>query len=238
VSSGEDTRIDRGEDNIAERVVRNEGELQGLRSVVEVARQSDRELVDHKSNTLAEELERTTESLRVLAVAQREADLREHREALAGWSQYANARWEADHRAVDLAVNAVRELMDSRMEALEQRRIADTSAVRDELRQTRASDKEALSLVTESVDRRLAELNHNRQTQKDILAGTVSRELFDTHMGTVNNAIADLKTAQDATASRTAGMGSLVGWAVAGLGLAVTLLTAVILIANYLTGRA
>jgi hypothetical protein len=92
-TSGE--QADATADDYQERVLRNEGELVGLKSLVRETREADRKLIEQRSDSLAQELERRAKALlelvtaradAVLALGQteREADqdaLKQHKEA-------------------------------------------------------------------------------------------------------------------------------------------------------------
>ncbi|MBA2528513.1 MAG: hypothetical protein H0V19_00875, partial [Euzebyales bacterium] len=99
-SSGEEA--DATADDYQERVLRNEGRLLGLESLVSETREADRKLIEQRSDSLAQELERRAEALLelvtaradavlVLSQTEREADQREYRSALAQYKQAADA---------------------------------------------------------------------------------------------------------------------------------------------------
>lgn len=72
---------DRSLDTYAERIVRNEGRLDGHMEKVASDRESDRKITDQRADSLAQELERRADNLVTLSENQRAADLLEMRNA-------------------------------------------------------------------------------------------------------------------------------------------------------------
>lgn len=86
----DDTRGDQADlvtDSFPARVLRNEGRVAALEQLVKETRAADRQLIEQRSDSLAQELERRANGLESLTASQREADLREHRDALAAYQE-------------------------------------------------------------------------------------------------------------------------------------------------------
>ncbi len=182
-------RADQGWDDWPERVLRNEGRLLGLEQLVKETRESDRNLIGQRSESLAKELERRAESLLELVTAradavlllsqtERASDLREARDALEAHAANADERWTTDQKAMRLAVDSVSDLFHEKIEALEERRISATDAVAAMVAQWRECDQDARELITAEVNRRLDSLNHADEKRQAFQANAVTRELF------------------------------------------------------------
>lgn len=177
-------------DDYAERVVRNEGRLWGLEQLVKETRESDRKLVEQRADSLAQELVRQRDALLelvtaradavlVLSQTERQADLRESRDALVKYTKNADERWQGDQKAMRLAVDSVASLFNEKIEALEERRIAATEAVGSMVELWRDSEREARELATVETNRRLNALNHADEKRQEFQANAVTRELFN-----------------------------------------------------------
>jgi hypothetical protein len=177
-------------DDYQERVLRNEGRLYGLEQLVGETRDSDRKLIEQRSESLAQELERRAESLLelvtaradavlVLSQTERQSDLREARDALIAHAANADERWSTDQKAMRLAVDTVADLFNEKIEALEERRIAATEALETVVNAWRESDREARVLLTIEINRRLDVLNHADSKRQEFQASAVTRELFN-----------------------------------------------------------
>jgi hypothetical protein len=176
-------------DDYQERVLRNEGRLYGLEQLVAETRESDRKLIEQRSDSLAQELERRAEALLELVTAradavlllsqtERQSDLREARDALISHTKNADERWTTDQKAMRLAVDTVSDLFNEKIEALEERRIAATEALETVVNAWRESDREARLLLTIEINRRLDVLNHADEKRQEFQSHTVTRELF------------------------------------------------------------
>ncbi len=182
-------QADSTSDDYNERVLRNEGRLLGLERLVAETRESDRKLIEQRSNSLAQELERRAESLLELVTAradavlmlsqtERASDLRETRDALTAHSANADERWTTDQKAMRLAVDSVSDLFNEKIEALEERRIAATEAVEATVNLWRDAEREAKSIATIETNRRLDVLNHADEKRQEFQSHAVTRELF------------------------------------------------------------
>ncbi len=104
---------DSGWDGYAERVLRNEGRLEGLEVLVSETRESDRKLIEQRSESLARELERRADALVTLSIAEREADLREARDTLTAHVHHVDSLRMADHESNNRALSLLREVLDT-----------------------------------------------------------------------------------------------------------------------------
>lgn len=176
-------------DDYQERVLRNEGRLQGLERLVAATRESDRELIEQRSESLARELERRADALLELVTARADAVLAlGHEERKADRSLVTTVTNEAEKRN-QLALSSLREIQDTAIRqnyeqsreaisALEQRRIAASDKLDQMVRQWRDSDKEARDLFARELDKHLDALNHNNERMREFQAQSVTRELW------------------------------------------------------------
>jgi hypothetical protein len=171
MSSG---HADAGWDDYQERVLRNEGRLAGLEQLVAETREADRKLIEQRSASLSDELERRAESLTILSDEQRSADQREYRAELAAHERIADQRWQA-HQALleqynEMATRLYKEVAD----ALH----AETQQLDAKVSLWRESDKAARDLQAAEYERRLGVLNHANARQIEFQGKSVTRELF------------------------------------------------------------
>lgn len=185
----EENRADQGWDDYAERVLRNEGRLVGLEQLVSETRESDRKLIEQRSDSLALELERRAEALLELVTARADAVLslsREEREA--DRRELALITSEVEKRG-QISLGLLREVYDTAIrqnyeqsreaiDALEQRREAETQKLAQMVRQWRDSDREAKELAASELKRHLDMLNHNNERMSTFQANSVTRELW------------------------------------------------------------
>jgi hypothetical protein len=191
---------DSGWDDYAERVLRNEGRLDGLQQLVAETRATDNKLITQRSDSLATELERRAEALLELVTARADAVLSLSREER-----------DADRREVELLVGALKEKGEAEqallremydrmirtnyeqsqalieenadrandaLHQLELRRQAATEKVEQMVRQWRESDKEARDLFAKDLARHLDQLNHANERITAFQANSVTRELW------------------------------------------------------------
>ncbi len=189
VATDSASQADRSRDDYNERVLRNEGELNGQKQLVAETRIADRELINQRSDSLARELERRAEALVTLSIQNREADLRESRDTLAAHVQHVESLREADKERSDLALQLLREVLDTAItenykqsreaiSALEQRREAATEQIKQMVLQWRESDREARVLHFSDLKEHLDRLNHANERQLAFQQNSVTRELW------------------------------------------------------------
>lgn len=193
-------QADSGWDNYAERVLRNEGRLLGLESLVAETREADRKLIEQRSESLAQELERRAEALLELVTAradavlslsqtERQSDQREFREALANTVKAREDLRNADAEKNTMALGLLREVYDTALRELAARmdvaldaNLAQSTSVVEALaaqvQAWRESDTEARKLQADEYSRRLDELNHNHMRTQEILRNSVTRDLW------------------------------------------------------------
>lgn len=200
IMSSTSDHADSGWDDYAERVLRNEGRLQGLEILVAETREADRKLIEQRSESLARELERRAEALLELVTARADAVLslgKEERES----DRREVEVWKGEHeklmltmregtrREGELALGLLREVYDTAIKqnyeqsreaisALEQRRQAATDRIEQMVRQWRDSDREARELFSAELGRHLDTLNHNNERMTVFQANSVTRELW------------------------------------------------------------
>ncbi len=197
-SSGEEA--DATADDYQERVLRNEGELVGLKSLVRETREADRKLIEQRSDSLAQELERRAKALlelvtaradAVLALGQteREADQREYRAALAQYKEAADATLVLMREMQDTAIRQnyeqshieienVRDVHDLHINQIDERGKAALGQLAQRVAEWRSTDREARELQAVETSRRLDVLNHNHDRTQVILATSVTRDLW------------------------------------------------------------
>jgi hypothetical protein len=183
-------------DNYQERVTRNEGRLAALEQLFLEIRESDRKLIEQRSDSLARELERRADALVELSDAQREADLREFRAKVDEMDlvrqlrveQYAQAKQE--HDALDAERwEHNRQVDEERVRTHMLRYAEDQKHAREEItaviegmHQTylvqRGADTAARELQAIEYARRLEVLNHAHERQEEFQAKAVTRELY------------------------------------------------------------
>lgn len=191
---------DSGWDDYAERVLRNEGRLQGLEVLVAETRAADGKLIEARSASLARELERRADALLELVTAradavltlsqeERAADRREVEILFTQQNQSTLDRVAAQRREGQLALSLLREVYDTAIRqnyeqsreaiaALEQRREAATERLEQMVRQWRDSDERARELYATETNRHLEQLNHNNERMANFQAKSVTRELW------------------------------------------------------------
>ncbi len=172
---------DRGWDNYAERVLRNEGRLEGLEGLVAETRAADKALIEQRSDSLARELERRATALLELVTARADAVLALGREERAG-----------DRRAVhdlrelyDTAIRLNFEQSHTEIESLRDihnLNISKVMAQIDQLAQQvqarHESDREARQLQASENVRHFDQLNHADEKRQEFQANSVTRELY------------------------------------------------------------
>ncbi len=191
---------DSGWDDYAERVLRNEGRLAGLETLVAETREADRKLIEQRSESLARELERRAEALLELVTARADAVLalgaeerQSDQNAIEVWKteheKLMNVLREATLREGQINMTLLREMYDKAIQqnyeqsreaisALEQRRIAATDRLEQMVTQWRDSDREARELFAAETARHLDQLNHNNERMAAFQANSVTRELW------------------------------------------------------------
>lgn len=178
---------DSGWDGYAERVLRNESRLQSLESLVVEIRESDRKLIDQRSDSLAQELERRADALLALGHEERAGDRRE----MAIITDDAEKRNELGLRllreVLETALKQNYEQSREAIAALEQRRIAATAALEQMVKQWRESDKEARVLFADDLGRHLDALNHNNERMNAFQSQSVTRELWQSETAAALN---------------------------------------------------
>ena len=208
MTSPNEGAADQVQDNYADRVVRNEGRLQTLEQLMATVRQADRELIQQRADSLAKELETRQATLLALTQEQRDADLREMRDgvqhahdkgmqALGLLREVYDTALQKNYEQSQTAIEAVNDkcltrfaqsqkatdALDDRVshniEALEQRRVAATAQLRQQVEQWRNSDREARELQAAEYARRLDVLNHAHEKQLEFQANSVTRELWE-----------------------------------------------------------
>lgn len=184
---------DSGWDDYAERVLRNEGRLEGLEGLVAETRESDRKMVEQRADLLAQELERRSESLLELVKARADALLTLSKEERAGDRREMAITTDAAEKRTELGLRLLREVLETALKqnyeqsreaitALEQRRVAATHELEQMVKQWRESDKEARVLFASDLARHLDALNHNNERTSAFMAASVTRELWQSEV--------------------------------------------------------
>lgn len=180
---------DEGWDGYAERVLRNEGRLGGLETLVAETRDSDNKLIGQRSESLAQELVRSREgvlelvtaradAVKALGMEERTSDRRYH-ELLADQTEKSQARFEKLLREIyDSAIRESGERNAVAITALEQRRGAATDRLEQMVRQWRDSDEAARVLFAAGLAHHLDTLNHNNERMRAFQVASVTRELW------------------------------------------------------------
>lgn len=180
---------DSGWDDYAERVLRNEGRLEGLENLIAEIREADRKLIEQRSDSLAVEMERRADALLELVTAKADAVLALGTEEREADRRYVEVRLEEADRRGEMALGLLREVYDTAIQknyeqsqeainALEQRRIAATEKLEQMVRQWRDSDREAKELFAAELARHLDALNHNNERMREFQNQSVTRELW------------------------------------------------------------
>lgn len=191
---------DSGWDDYAERILRNEGRLQGLEALVSETRESDRKLVHQRSESLDRELERRADALLVLSKEERESDRREVELWQRKHEDIAQVMRDDLQHQSEISLNLLREVYDTAIReaaarnteaikqnyeqsreairALEQRGTAANEKMDQMVRQWRDSDREARVLFATETARHLDQLNHNNERMAAFQANSVTRELW------------------------------------------------------------
>ncbi len=298
-------RADQGWDDFYARVLRIEGWLHGLEDLVRETRAADGKLIEQRSDSLAEELERRADALlelvtaradAVLALGQseREADQREYRSALAQYKQAADAamvllrdvhdtEMQKNYEQSHIEIVGVRDVHDLHINQVDERGKAALEQLAQRVAEWRLTDREARELQAEETSRRLDESNHHHERTQEILATSVTRDLWQAgneaqaHRDSVlreqvvaldrallgmnstaaaesahaainkrmdeligqatvqanaktdalHEKLADMKERLDTSTGKSSGYSALYGWAVAAIGLIVTVIVAV-----------
>lgn len=180
---------DAGWDGYAERVLRNEGRLEGLETLVAETRESDRKLIEQRSESLARELERRADALlelvtaradavKALGTEERQAD-RRYLDTLAEQSEKRRAQAEVLLREMyDTRIGKAHDENATAIIALEHRRIGATDRLEQMVTQWRASDDTARQLHATELARHLESLNHANERMREYMASSVTRELW------------------------------------------------------------
>ena len=180
---------DAGWDGYAERVLRNEGRLEGLETLVAETRESDRKLIEQRSESLARELERRADALlelvtaradavKALGTEERQAD-RRYLDTLAEQSE--KRREQMAHLLREMYTTNIKQAHDENARAivaLEHRRIGATDRLEQMVTQWRASDEAARILHATELARHLDSLNHANERMREYMASSVTRELW------------------------------------------------------------
>ena len=180
---------DEGWDGYAERVLRNEGRLGGLETLVAETRDSDNKLIGQRSESLAQELVRSREgvlelvtaradAVKALGMEERNSDRRYH-ELLADRTEKSQVQLEKLMREIyDAAIQQSYEKNALAISSLEQRRVAATDRLEQMVRQWRDSDEAARLLFAAELARHLESLNHAGERQRAFQVASVTRELW------------------------------------------------------------
>lgn len=182
-------RADSIADDYAERVLRNEGRLQGLEILVAETREADRKLIEQRSESLARELERRAEALLELVTARADAVLALGREERRADRQHMETLTAEAEKRSELGLRLLREVQDTAIRqnyeqsreainGLEQRRLGEHGKLEQMVRQWRDSDREARELFAAELARHLDALNHNNERMREFQANSVTRELW------------------------------------------------------------
>ena len=152
-------------------------------------RESDRKLIEQRSDSLAEELERRALALLELVTARADAVLALATEQREGDRREVVLLAQAGEKRADVTLSLLRERYDAAIQknleqsedaiaSMEARLSAANGAVEQMVRQWRESDREARELFSAEVYRRLDQLNHNNERLASFQASAVTRELW------------------------------------------------------------
>ncbi len=163
VAIGQADNADSGWDNYAERVLRNEGRLAGLETLVAETRAADGKLIEQRSDSLARELERRADALLELVTARADAVLALSREERNG-----------DRRGVaDL-----KELYDTAIRLNFEQSHTEIDQLAQQVKAQHDSDREARQLQAVENARHFDQLNHADEKRQEFQANSVTRELY------------------------------------------------------------
>lgn len=179
---------DRGWDNHAERVLRNEGRLEGLERLFEETRQSDGKLTEQTREALAKDVVSTTRALLELVTAradavltlskeERESDRREVELRLAEHDKYTMLARDAIRREGEVTLNLLREVYDT---AITQIRESMKDGLDANLNQSQAAIHE-LELrrvaATEKVEQMVRQWRESDREARELFAAETQRHL-------------------------------------------------------------
>lgn len=192
---------DEGWDTYQERVLRNEGRLEGLEQLVRETRAADAKLVGQRSDSLAKELEEAAGSLRSLMQEQRSADKEEFRAELGSAKELNDVHRVEQEKRLDQVLALFREITSTALQKNFDQSNAQIEALQNIMAIWRETDKEARLLQAEEYARRLSDLNHEHQRTAEVLARSVTQEVFhqstkslDEKIGVVDRAILTMPT--------------------------------------------
>lgn len=206
-SEGRTGHADRGWDGYAERVLRNEGRLEGLEALVAEARVADRRLIEQRSDSLARELERRADSLLELVTAradavlalgreERESDRRAVQDVREFYDTAIRLNFEQSHTEItgvrevhDLRLNKLTLRLDhelalalekgaSDVEHVESRMQSQIDQLAQQVQSRHESDREARQLQATANARHFDALNHADEKRQEFQANSVTRELY------------------------------------------------------------
>ncbi len=198
---------DSGWDNYAERVLRNEGRLEGLEGLVAETRAADGKLIEQRSDSLARELERRADALLELVTARADAVLALSREERAGdrravhdlkelYDTAIRLNFEQSHTEIeslreihDHDLNKLTLRLDREVELALEKGESDVAHVEDkvmaqldqlaqQVKDRHESAREARQLQSASNARHFDALNHADEKRQDFQSTTVGRELY------------------------------------------------------------
>ncbi len=172
---------DRGWDNYSERVLRNEGRLEGLEGLVAETRAADGKLIEQRSDSLARELERRATALLELVTARADAVLALGREERAGDRRAVHDLRELYDTAIRLnfeqshtEIESVREVHNLNMSKM----AAQLDQLAKHVESRNESDREARQLQAASNARHFDQLNHADEKRQEFQSTTVGREVY------------------------------------------------------------
>lgn len=185
---------DSGWDNHAERVLRNEGRLEGLEKLFEETRQADGKLTEQAREALAKDVASTTRALLELVTARADAVLTLSKEERSA-DQHALEVWKTEHeklmmsmregtrREGEVALHLLREVYDT---AIAQLREAMKDGLDANLSQSQAAIHE-LELrrvaATEKVEQMVRQWRESDREARELFATETQR-----HLGDLNHA--------------------------------------------------
>lgn len=179
---------DSGWDDYAERVLRNEGRLGGLETLVAETREADRKLIEQRAESLARELERRAEALLELVTARADAVL-----ALGNEEREADRRevltWQTEHeklmlemrtatrREGELALGLLREVYDTAIKEANDRN-------REAIRQNYEQSREAIhaleqrrAAATDRLEQMVRQWRESDREARELFAAETTRHL-------------------------------------------------------------
>lgn len=208
---------DQGWDTYQERVLRNEGRLEGLEQLVRETREADRKLVDQRADSLAKELTEKATALQSLMAEQRGADAEQFRAELDAAKELSDTQRLALAKGLDERLLLIREIVatsvdknyeqsyaqikvmgekyDDMLEAQETRSRNRYHQMEQMVNIWRETDREARELQATEYARRLDVLNGEHARIALILSQSVTRELFEATISSMTEKIGVIERA-------------------------------------------